>query len=112
MDKQGGRQMRISQEEIDTIKRSFRDNEELLKLLRKIFLPEIDPEAPIGDQIDLWMTVPLQGQEPPQALANLFARNQLITHVEQCLMQLNILANTDAKTLDEVKEQIKKDSNK
>jgi len=107
-----GRQMRISEIEIDLIKKTFRDNEKLLKLLRKIFLPELDPDVPLGQNIDLWMTVPIGQTSTENAVINIMARNQLIQHVESQLIQLNILANTDAKSLAEVKERMSKDSAK
>ncbi len=105
-----GREMRISPEEIEIIKSAFRGNSELLKLLRKVFLPELDPKAPLGEQIDLWMTVPVEGNERDKI--NIVARKQLIQHLEQQLLQLKILAETDAKTLEEARKAIQKDSNK
>ena len=104
--------MRISEQEIELIKSTFKGNEHLLKMLRKIFLPEIEPDAPIGQNIDLWMTVPVSQMTPDQAIINITARNQLIQHVETQLLQLKLLAETNAKTLEEVKEQLKKDSAK
>lgn len=105
-------EMRIKPEEVDMIKSAFKGNETLLKVLRKVFLPELSPDTPLGQQIDLWMTVPLQNLDPDQAMINIIARNQLIQHVEAQLLQLKILAETDAKTLEEAREALKKDSNK
>lgn len=107
-----GRQMRFTQEELDLIKTTFKGNERLLKLLRKVFLPEIDPDAPLGQVIDLWMTVPIQQLTPEQAMVNILARNQLIMHIEQQLMQLQILAEGKSETEEEKQERIKKDSAK
>jgi hypothetical protein len=102
--------MRITPEEIELIKSTFRGNEKLLKLLRKIFLPEISVDAPLGDQIDLWMTIPVEGTDRDKI--NIIARKQLIQHLEQSLVQLKVLAETEAKTLEEIREKVKKDSNK
>jgi hypothetical protein len=102
--------MRITPEEIELIKSTFRGNEKLLKLLRKIFLPEISANAPLGDQIDLWMTIPVEGTDRDKI--NIIARKQLIQHLEQSLVQLKVLAETEAKTLEEIREKVKKDSNK
>lgn len=104
--------MRIKEEEIDMIKSAFKGNEKLLKVLRKIFLPEITADAPLGQNIDLWMTIPVGQLTEQQAIVNLLARNQLIQHVESQLLQLRILAETDAKTLEEARESLKKDSSK
>lgn len=95
---QKGGQMRFSDDELALIKATFKDNEKLLKLLRKIFLPEYDPNAPLGQGIDLWMTVNIKEQKPEEALRNLQARNELIMHVDQQLIQLDILAKQSEET--------------
>jgi hypothetical protein len=105
-------EMRITPEEIDLLKSSFKGNTKLLKLMRKIFLPEITPDAPLGQNIDLWMTIPIQNLTNEEKVANLIARNNLIQHIESQLLQLRILAETDVKTLEEAREAVKRDSNK
>lgn len=114
-----GQQMRYTEDEVALLRGVFGDgkggtNERLLKLLRKTFLPSYDPEAPVGQVVDLWMTLDLGGLSQEQAMVRLWARNTLITHVEQQLMQLAFLA-----TMKEVKngpvekaEKDKKDSTK
>lgn len=89
----GGKQMRFTAEEIDLLKNTFRNNEKLLKVLRKVFLPELDPNAPLGQMIDLWMAMNPAELTPDVAYVNIKARNQLIAHVEQQLMQIDFLAN-------------------
>lgn len=105
-------EMRINDSELSMLKNTFAENDELLKLIRKIFLPEIDLDAPIGSQIDLWMTVKVEDLTPEEALINLKARNQLISHVELCLNQIKVLAGFKDETPDETKERIAKDSSK
>jgi len=105
-------EMRITTEEIDLLKSVFRGNTKLLKLMRKVFLPEITYEAPLGQNIDLWMTIPIQNLTNEEKVSNLIARNNLIQHIESQLLQLRILAETDVKTLEEAREAMKKDSNK
>lgn len=95
--KRGG-QMRFTDDELALIKATFKGNEPLLKLMRKVFLPEIDPTAPLGQMIDLWLTVDVRSMDPQQALVRLMARNELIVHVDQQLMQLNALADMDENT--------------
>ena len=104
--------MRIKPEEIDTIKSTFKDNDNLLKVLRKVFLPEIEGDTPIGSGIDLWMTIPFQGLTAEEKVAKVEARNELIRHVETQLLQLKVLANTEAKTLKEARDALQKNSNK
>jgi hypothetical protein len=180
--------MRITDTELTLIKNAFADNDELLKvvrkaffqmeltdediknlsvlgndamlsLLRKIFLPEIDAYMPIGQNIDLWMTIDVKEKEPykvlwelqgrakvidaveaglarvkipykegregirtftpnllpslPEAtMVDLIARNTIITHVEQQLFQLKVLAGMKQETVEETKTRLSKDSSK
>jgi len=106
------KEMRITDAELSLIKMTFADNEVLLKLLRKIFLPEISPTAPLGQNIDLYMTVKIEDMTPEQALINLKARNTLISHIEMCLQQLNVLAGIKTESVEQTKERLKKDSSK
>ena len=107
-----GSQMRITDAELAIIKSLFAENEPALKLMRKIFLPELDPNAPIGQNIDLWMTVKIEDMDKEAALVNLKARNTLISHVEQQLMQLKVLAGLKKESVEETKERLAKDSSK
>lgn len=107
-----GSQMRISPRERELIKRTFQGNDELLKLLRKIFLPELDPTAPIGQMIDLWMTVSIMDKSPEEAMIELKARNQLISHVDQQLMTLKIISESEELTPEQAVAKIKADSSK
>lgn len=107
-----GKQMRITDVELSIIKSLFADNDDALKLMRKIFLPELDPKTPIGQNIDLWMTIKVEDMTPEEALINIKARNTLITHIEQQLMQLKVLAGTKEESVEETKERLIKDSAK
>lgn len=107
-----GSQMRITPVEITILKSAFKGNEELLRLMRKIFLPELAPYNPLGQNIDLWMTVKVDDMLPEQALINIKARNQLIQHLDQCLQSIKVLAETADETPEEVVERLKKDSSK
>lgn len=97
---QQGAQMRITPIEREMIARTFKNNQALLLLMRKIFLPEIDPNAPIGQVIDLWLTLENTNKGLPldEQIVNLKARNLLITHVDQSLMQLQAIANMPEET--------------
>lgn len=107
-----GKQMRMKEEELSLIRNTFKDNLELLKLMRKIFLPEIDPTAPLGQNIDLWMTVDIKDQTPADAIINLKARNMLINHVDQQLLQLWALAFSEPLSKEQILEQAQKNSSK
>lgn len=105
-------EMRITDAELGLLKMTFADNDVLLKLMRKIFLPEIDLNAPIGSQVDLWMTIKIEDQTPEEAIINLKARNQLITHLEMCLNQMKVLAGKKDETPEQTRERLAKDSSK
>lgn len=107
-----GQQMRLSDTDLSIIKNTFADNEELMKVLRKVFLPELSADVPLGQNIDLWMTLKVDDLEPEQAIINLKARNTVIQHLEMCLMQLNVLAGSKEETVEATKERLKKDSSK
>ena len=104
------REMRFTEEELQFIKGVFKGNEKLLKLLRKVFLPEYDPLAPIGQTVDLWTAIPFKQMTPEQAYIHMLARQDLIQHVESQLLQIQILSNLPTETEDERKARLKKDS--
>ncbi len=89
---QNGAQMRIPPEERAIVRGLFLGNEAALKLLRKIFLPELDPTAPIGQMVDLYLTIPTKDRDPMQIAVDLAARNLVISHTDQMLMQLKAIA--------------------
>lgn len=107
-----GQQMRISEQEISLLKNTFGKNDTLLKLLRKVFLPELDPDLPIGQMIDLWMTVDIKDKDPIEAKIQMMARNSVIMHVENSLIQLKTLVNQGEETPEMIKARLKKDSSK
>lgn len=111
MEKQKG-EMRITDAELSWIKNTFAENDIGLKIFRKIFLPEITANAPIGQNLDLWMTLKIDDMSPEDAIINLKARNTVIQHVEQCLMQLKALAGLKDETVAQTVERLKKDSSK
>ena len=180
--------MRYSDDELRLIKSNFAENEDLLmimrkaffqfpltadekyilsnrfsdetmtRLMRKTFLPEIQDDIPLGQSIDLWMTVEMRDKDPERVMVDLLVRKELITrlevgleclkgvtplefnpvisytpnfagdhldefakinsrntyitHVEQQLVQLKLLAGLKDETVEEVKERLKKDSTK
>lgn len=109
---QTGSQMRITPTELGILKNTFKGQEELLRLMRKLFLPELDPFVPLGQNIDLWMTVKIDSMSPEEAIINIKARNALIQHLDQVLMSIKTLAETADETPEEAVERMKKDSTK
>lgn len=107
-----GKEMRLTNEELTTIKALYSDNLPALKVLRKIFLPEVNATAPLGQNFDLWMTMKIEDLTAEEALVNLKARNTLIQHVESCLMQLSLLAGQKEETVEETKARLAANSTK
>ncbi len=106
------KEKRFTDEEIGTIKALFKNNEKGLKVLRKVFLPTYDFDAPLGQTVDLWMTLNLMSLSPQDREVQIIARNQLITHVEQQLMQLQFLAQEEEETEEAKKLRLEKNSSK
>jgi hypothetical protein len=174
--------MRISDEEISVLKNTFAENdvllksvrkamlnlpmteeertylaslyksEELMKVTRRMFLPTIEGDTPLGQNIDLWMTLNISDKLPEQAhlllhsrkvliemiekglqaltepsdlsiafeptddidedYINLLARNTLLTHIDQQLMQIKILSGRKEETVEQTKSRLAKDSAK
>lgn len=104
--------MRITPEEMALIRSTFKGNDALLKLMRKVFLPEIDPNAPLGQIVDLWMALNLKDLTSEQAQIKIEARNTLILHVEQQLIALKTMSESVDETPEEAKARLKKDSSK
>ena len=105
-------EMRITDEEIEAIKSAFQGNVKLLKIMRKIFLPEYDPKAPLGQTVDLWSVKDIGSMPPEEVKIYFLARKELIMHIEAQLMQLQILADTKLETIEEWTARNKKNSNK
>lgn len=110
--KEPGSQMRFSDHELKLVQATFKDNDELLKLMRKVFLPELDPKAPLSQNIDLWMTANLDNMDPEQIAIEVKARNKLIIHIEQRLLELQGLSNMKVETAEEAEKRAKLDSTK
>ena len=103
---------RITDAEMAIIKGMFAENDEALKLMRKIFLPSLDASAPLGMIMDMWIPVEIDDVTPEQALINIKARKTLITHVEQCLMLLKNLAGTKDETPEQTAKRVFSNSSK
>ena len=111
-------QMRYNEEELSLIKGVFAENEEALRTLRKVFLqadlndseekilkgisgnepllkvlrktyaPELDVNCPLGQVIDLWMTVDANGKTPEEVAIALKVRKELKELLEDGLNRI------------------------
>lgn len=92
---------RFNAEDMALLRATFKDNEPLLKLLRKVFLPnQVDESLPIGQVAGVWMDIDFRGMSAEDAKAIAIARQDIIKTVEFYLQQLNVLANTSDEELD------------
>ena len=102
--------MRFTDEELELLRNTFGGNEVLVKLMRKMFCPEVDLNAPIGQVIDIYSSVQTDGKKPEEIAVAVMARNFLWRHLEQCLMELTILANNTREDLDAMRKSAEKNS--
>lgn len=102
---------RYDERELLLMKKHFKDNEPLLKLLRKAFLPEYDVDLPIGfNQVDMWSSMGLEQMMPHDREVAILARLKLINHLELHLAMLKTLADKEEETEGEQQERLRKDS--
>lgn len=150
-------QMPMSEQDEIEWRRIFKGNKELCKLMKKIFLPELDADMPLMQQIDLYLTLNIADKEPEHAcllidarevvvqylyqqleileeggdadlhlsellstdnktgierFRDFLARNAIITHVEQQLNQIYMLAGKKTETPEETIKRLSQDSSK
>lgn len=67
---------------------------EVLKVIRKAYLPELDAHAPIHQMADLWMFAEIKGKKPDEAYIELVTREKVIAYLDQ---QLNFLKDEKTK---------------
>lgn len=72
----------------DVILSVFKDNAALQHVVSKTFLPELDPDAPFGQLVDLYMTVDIKEIHPEVAALRLNARRMLIDYLRQQLVSM------------------------
>ena len=113
--------MRFTDAELSLIKNTFAENEELLKAMRKVFLqmpldvidrdilgvfkskellavvsktflPELDANAPLHQLVDLMMTIDLKEKTPEDAYPHILARKEVIEYLRQ---QMGVLESLD-----------------
>jgi hypothetical protein len=73
----------------------FKGHKDLMKVMRKTFLPELDGNAPLNQNVDLWMTVQIADKTPAEAYPHIVARAKLILYIKQRLMALEGLMDSE-----------------
>ena len=75
----------------DILARKTFNNEELIKVLRRLFLPEIEPDAPINQIVDMWVETYNQNKDKfgDEVEPKLEARERVIAYIKQQIESLN-----------------------
>lgn len=104
---------RFTAEETKLIRDLFKGNDKLLKLIRKILLPEITPDSlqivPVNQLIDVYGSIS-PDRDPLAVVTDVKARNLLIAHLNVQLGNLEVIANTPEETEESIKDKEKKNS--
>jgi len=105
----------LTQDEMTLLRNTFRGNEKLIKILRKIFLPTaLDPELPI-EEIggDVWMAnFDFTQMQSSEIKPLVLGRQDAIKFVIGGLIKLKVLANQVEETAMEAAYRRSKDSAK
>ena len=110
------KQKRFTEDELLRIKALYSGENGVanLKLLRKVFFPQYDYEAPLGQTVhSLWMGLDQLAQMAPadRELA-ILSQIRLNQHIERHLIELSVLANQNVETEEEKKAKARRDSSK
>jgi len=106
-------------EEIALIKAHFADNDPLLLLLRRFFLPTMS-DSKVGtlnsaQATDVFLHPDLKissYSSPELAVIGIQAHSKALQHVESCLVLLKVLAGSKKETVAETKARLSKNSTK
>lgn len=79
-------QIPLTEREDVELRKSMRGD--VMKIMRKSFLPEVDGNAPINQVIDLWMTIKIDDKTPEEAEPFITARGMVIEYINQQLEAL------------------------
>lgn len=96
-------QLELSEAEEDMLS-ELRKNDEVIAILRKTFLPEIDGDAPPHQVVDLWMTLEIKGKDVDVVYHDALARQKLIEYLDEQLCFLEGELLEDGIFFDELSE--------
>ncbi len=106
------KETRLTDQDYALIKSMFADNDANLKVLRKIFFPELSADNPVGMNFDLWTQTNFDGMSAEEMVIAVQARKMLVMHVEACLQMLKTIAGSKEETPEQTKNRLMKDSAK
>jgi hypothetical protein len=85
-------QVKLTAKEQELVKGIF--NKDMVKLIRKAYLPEVEVDAPINQVIDLWLTVDFKDKSEEETEKLVKIRAKLIELLESGLKRLGNPTNT------------------
>jgi hypothetical protein len=103
---------RLTDEELQWIKATFKDNEQGLVTLRKILLQTGESDTPIGCYRDSWAGLDLKGLDQDGRVLAVATHQSMLNHLEGGLRSLQVIAEQTEKQLEEALEAAKKNSSK
>jgi len=80
-------QAKLTKDDLEVLK-PVRENKAVQALVRKTYFPEIELDTPIGQVIDLWLTVDSKDKSPLEARLALMVRNRLMELINAGLARL------------------------
>lgn len=106
-------ELRITIEDMRTLKAAFKDNKPLFKVMLKIFLPTAaDPDMPVEYREDLWNKIDFSNMRIEDCKAVIVARHDLINWVRDCLVLIKQIAQSEELSVEEMAKAAKKNSAK
>ena len=108
--------MRYEDAEFNWFKAKFGGTEDEiefnLKMLRKVFLPEYDADAAIGQAISPYISIQTDGRNSDEIATDVKAVNKMASHIEVQLQVLKTLVGEKGETVEQMKERLLKNSAK
>jgi hypothetical protein len=107
-------QTHLTNNEIELIKATFRGNDELLTVLRKLFLPSVGDSSLPLEEIgkDAWLNIDFSMLQDSEIKPVVLARQDAIKFIGGGLLQLKIIANQKEESEQEAAARRAKDSTK
>lgn len=103
---------RFTKPEMDAIIMAFKDNDNLLKILRKVFLPDANWTNPLGQLVGPYLQIAVDNRNAEDIALDVKAFNKVWGHIEFRLQELQSLAQAKVESEQERVLRNKLNSNK
>lgn len=102
-------QKRFNDKECEMIKALF-DTDEKLKLMRKVFLPELTQDAPIAGNETLLSYIRTEDMTSEEIAVEVKSVMKMIRHIEAALSMAQMMNTNAPASASQIAQKIKKDS--